>query len=88
MNASWDEISGDHRYNTSTYKGTFIRNPCIWVAQCMLSCGVFARNDSLNVLRLSKLYFLSCMIMVTGLISGLSWHDNYIVELPVLLVEL
>ena len=32
------------------------------MAQRVLSCGVFARDDSLNVPRLSKLYFLSRMM--------------------------
>ena len=39
-----------------------ITNPCIRVAQRLLACSLFARNDSLNVLRLSELYFLSYML--------------------------
>jgi len=39
-----------------------IMNPCIRVAQRILACSLFARNDSLNVPRLSKLYFLPCML--------------------------
>jgi len=37
----------------------------------MLSCGVFARDDSVNVSQLSKLYFLSCMMNYNGLTLGL-----------------
>jgi len=62
LNAFWYEIMWDYRYNTSTRKCTFIRNPCIQVAQWMLACGIFARDDTLNVSRLSELYFLSYMI--------------------------
>jgi len=32
------------------------------VAQHILTCSLFARDDSLNVLRLSELYFLSYML--------------------------
>ena len=32
------------------------------VAQHILACSLLARDDSLNVPRLSKLYFLSCML--------------------------
>jgi len=39
-----------------------IKNPCIRVAQRILACSLFARDDSLNVPRLSELYFLSCML--------------------------
>jgi len=31
------------------------------VAHHILACSLFARDDSLNVPRLSELYFLSCM---------------------------
>ena len=49
-------------YSTSSSKWTHIRNPCIRVAQRILACCFFAQDDSLNVLRLSELYFLSCML--------------------------
>ena len=39
-----------------------ITNLCITVAQRILTCSLFARDDGLNVLRLSKLYFLSYML--------------------------
>ena len=29
LNTFWFETLRDYQYNTSTYKGTFIRNPCI-----------------------------------------------------------
>ena len=53
---------GSVRYSTSSSKCTHIRSPCIWVAQRILACYFFARDGSLNVLRLSELYFLSCML--------------------------
>ena len=37
------------------------RNPCILVAQLILTYCFIARDDSLNVLRLSALYIVSCM---------------------------
>ena len=61
-NVFWYEINGNYQYNTGTYKGTFIRNPDIRVAQWMFPCGVFPMDDSLNVHRLSVLYFLSCVM--------------------------
>jgi len=61
-NAFWGEFLGSIRYSTSSSKCIHIRNPCIRVAQCILACSLFAHDDSLNVLRLSKLYFLSCML--------------------------
>ena len=61
-NTFWDELSGSVRYSTSSSKCTHIRNPCIRVAQRILACFLIARDDSLNVLRLSELYFLSCML--------------------------
>jgi len=39
-----------------------IRNPYIRVAQHILACCFFARNNSLNVPRLSVLYFMFCML--------------------------
>jgi len=60
-NAFWFEIAGNYNYNTSSCKCTQIRNPCIRVAQRLMSSGIFARDDSVNVPRLSELYFLSCM---------------------------
>ena len=39
-----------------------MRNPCIRVAQCILACCFFARDDSLNFPRLSELYYLPCML--------------------------
>jgi len=61
-NAFWSELSGSVRYSTSSSKCTHIRNPCIRVAQRILACSLFAQDDSMNVPRLSKLYFLSCML--------------------------
>jgi len=61
-NAFWGEVSGSVRYNTSLSKCTYIRNPYIRVAQHILACSLFARYDSLNVPRSSKLYFLPCML--------------------------
>ena len=56
-NAFWGELSGSFRHSASSSKCTHIRNPCIRVAQFILACSLFAQNVSLNVLRLSKLYF-------------------------------
>jgi len=41
-NAFLGELSGSIRYSTSSYKCTHIRNPYIWVAQCILACCFFA----------------------------------------------
>jgi len=60
-NAFWLEITGNSNYNTSSCKCTQIRNPCLRVAQRTLATGLFVRDDSVSVPRLSKLYFLSCM---------------------------
>jgi len=57
-NACLNEISGGYRYDTSNSKGIIIKNPFIWVAQELLTCGLFAREDNLNMSLLSKLYFL------------------------------
>ena len=61
-NAFWGELSGSIRCNTSSSKCKHMTNPCIRVAQHILACSLFAWDDSLNVPRLSKLYFLSCML--------------------------
>jgi len=61
-NAFWGELLGSVRYSTSSSKCTNIRNPCIRVAHRILTCSTFAQDDSLNVSRLSELYFLSCML--------------------------
>jgi len=61
-NAFWGELSKSVRYCTSSSKCTHIRNPCIRVAQCILACSLFARDDRLNVLSLSELYFLACVL--------------------------
>jgi len=60
--AFWGESSGSVRGSSSSSKCTHIRNPCIRIAQCILACWFFAWDDSLNVLRLSELYFLSYML--------------------------
>jgi len=62
QNAFWGELSGSVKYSTSSSKCTHIRNPCIQVAQHILLCYFFAQDDSLNVQRLSELYFLSYML--------------------------
>jgi len=61
-NAFLGKLSGNVRYSTSSSKCTHIRNPCIRVALCILACCFFAWGDSLNVQRLSELYFLSYML--------------------------
>jgi len=58
----WGELSESVRYNTCYFKCTNIRNPCIRVAQHNLICCFFTRDDSLNVPRLSKLNFKSCIL--------------------------
>jgi len=69
-NPFWGELSGSVRYNTSSSKCTHIRNPCIRVAQRIQAYCFFARDDSLNVSRLSELYFLSCMLSSVQLGPG------------------
>jgi len=71
-NTFWYEISGDHWYDTNNSKGTIIRNPCIQVAQRLLACGLFARDDSLNVSHLSELYFLYSILQGNQLDPGSS----------------
>ena len=61
-NAFLGELLESVRYSTSSSKCTYIRNPCIRVAQRILAYSLFARGDSVNVPRLSELYFLSCML--------------------------
>ena len=68
-NVFWGELSGNVRYSTSSSKCTYIRNPCIRVAQCILTYSLFAWDDSLNIQRLSELYFLSCMLDAVSLIQ-------------------
>jgi len=70
LNAFWLEITRNSNYNTSSCKCTQIRNPCLQVAQRILATGLFARDNSVNVPRLSKLYFLSCMLYGQRLNSG------------------
>jgi len=62
LNAYWGELLESVRYSTSSSKCTQIWNPCIQVAQRILACCFFARDDNLKVTRLSKLYFLSCIL--------------------------
>jgi len=61
-NAIYGELLGSVRYNTNSSKCTHIRNPCIRVVQRILACCFFGPDDSLNVSRFSKLYFLSCAL--------------------------
>jgi len=56
-----NEISEDYQCDISNFEGTVIRNPYIRVAQRLLTCGLFAREDSLNVPHQSELYFLYSM---------------------------
>jgi len=62
LNVFLSELSGSVRYSTSSLKCTHNRNPCIRVAQRILACSLYAWDDSMNVLRLSELCFLSCML--------------------------
>ena len=62
LNAFSHELSGDYQCDTSNSKGTAIRNPSICVAQCLLACVLFAQEESINVPRLSELYFLYSML--------------------------
>ena len=61
-NVFWGELSRSVRYSTSSSKCTHTTNPCIRVAQRILACSLFARDDNLNVSKLFELYFLSCML--------------------------
>jgi len=61
-NAFWGELSRSFRYSTSSSRCTHIRNPFIRVVQRILACSLFTRDNSLNVPRLSDLYFLSYML--------------------------
>jgi len=69
--AFWFELAGNYNYHTSSCKCTQIRNPCIRVAQRLMASGIFARDDSVNVPRLSELYFF-CHVcfMVSVLTQG------------------
>ena len=49
-NAFWYELSGDYRYDTTNSKGMVNRNPCIRVAQWLLACSLFVKEDSLMCL--------------------------------------
>ena len=69
-NAFWNEIFGDYWYDISYSKDTIIRNPYIRVAQRLLACGLFAREDSLNMPHLSQLYFLYSMFQGGRLYPG------------------
>ena len=62
LNAFWFEIMGNYNYYTSSCKCTQIRNPCMRVAQRIMALGNFARDNSVNVPRLTEMYFLSCII--------------------------
>jgi len=57
QNAFWGLIAGDYNYSTSSCKCPHIRNPCNRVAQRIMALGIFARDDSVNVPRLSETYF-------------------------------
>jgi len=61
-NAFWYLIAENCNYNTSSCKCTNIQNPCIRVTQRIMLLDIFARDNSVNVPRLSKMYFLSCML--------------------------
>ena len=61
-NVFWYLINKNYQYNITNSKGTITRNPCIRVAQCLLECGLFPREDSLNVPCLSTLYFLHSIL--------------------------
>ena len=60
-NVFWHESFGDHWYDISNSKDIVITNPYIRVAQRLLACGLFAREDILTMSRLSKLYFFNSM---------------------------
>jgi len=70
-NALWYTLTGNYQYDASHSKGTIIRNHCIRVAQRVLTCGLFALEDSLNVPHLFELYFLHSMLEGTRIDSGL-----------------
>jgi len=53
-NQFWGAISGTYSYNTSSCKGTAIRNSYIRVAQRILSFGLFTRDNSVKVPGLSE----------------------------------
>jgi len=61
-NVFWGKLSRGGRYSTRSSKCTHNWNPCIRVAQHILTCCFFAWDDSLNVSRLSELFFLSCIL--------------------------
>jgi len=71
-NAFWYEFFQDHWYDTSNSKGTVFRNPCIQVAKRLLACGLFSREDSLNVPRQSELHVLYSMLQGDRLDPGSS----------------
>jgi len=61
-NVLGSQTTRDYNYNSSSCKCTHIRNPCIRVTQHITALGIFARDDSVNVLQLSKMYFLLCTL--------------------------
>ena len=72
-NVFWHELSRDHRYDTNNFKGTIIQNPCILVAQRLLACGLFTREDSINMPAcLNYIFHIACL-EVTGLTLVHSW---------------
>jgi len=61
-NSFWGVLSGSVRYSTISSKCAHIRNPCIRIAQRILTCSLFARDDSLNVPRLSCISCHVCLM--------------------------
>ena len=88
LNAFWYEISKNYRYDTSNSKGTVAQNSYICVAQRLLACGLFAKEDSLNVPHRSELYFLYSMLEGDRIDPDHSWSISCIVQPLVLHIEL
>jgi len=74
-NTFWYTITGNYQYDDSYSKGTITRNSCIQVGQCVLACGLFAREDGLTIPHLSELYFLYSILQGTLMDHG-SFFSN------------
>ena len=79
-NAFWYIIAENYYHYASHTKGTIIQNPCIRVAQRVFPCGLFAREDSLNVPCLSEPYFLHSLLEVTSIEPGSFFANQLLSE--------
>ena len=69
----------NYQYDASHSKDTIIINSCIRVAQRVIAYELFAREDDLNVSRLSVPYFLHSMLQGTRIDPG-SFFSNQLLS--------